>query len=407
MGGESQTRRRLLRTSGVSGLMALSGCLLLNKDGDNRSVTNSRESKRNTSTTDTDRTVPSTQTPLGNWPMSRYDLANTGYASEETGPTTEVDDLWSFDATEPITGSPAVVDGIAYVTARQNLYALDSASGERLWSIEKSQEFNSSPLVANGDLYIGNSNSDLYRLGKETGEIKGRFETSPISMTVASDELYVGTTDGSFLAIDPKIAAQQWTRKFDGTISTRPAFADGIIYFCVSNESSIIYAITADTGEHVWSFDLEGYGSTSPPVVSENRLYFGASDNHVHAIDATSGKEVWSFRAKSWVTNPLAVANGTVYVNSHDGILYALDATTGSMQWAVKQDARGVSGPVVADDTVYFCSLPSRIYAVSADNGKVKWTYSPSDLVSSELAIVDETVFVGSRDGHLSALVPR
>ncbi|HEX9158796.1 MAG TPA: PQQ-binding-like beta-propeller repeat protein [Rhizomicrobium sp.] len=77
--------------------------------------------------------------------------------------------LWSAPLGE-INSSPAVADGVVYVSVASGLFALDAATGVILWS-EPTESFTgeSSPTVANGMVYVGSTDFNLYAFALDGG----------------------------------------------------------------------------------------------------------------------------------------------------------------------------------------------------------------------------------------------
>jgi hypothetical protein len=63
------------------------------------------------------------------WPMFRRDPAHTGYTTTKALTTTPVANWTKLGGYQGVSSSPAVVDGVVYITA-QSLYALNALTGE-------------------------------------------------------------------------------------------------------------------------------------------------------------------------------------------------------------------------------------------------------------------------------------
>jgi len=91
----------------------------------------------------------------------------------QTGPK-----LWSLTTTDTVYTSPAVANGVVYVTsATRNdtsfmsdgkLDALNAQSGAKLWNYTTKSAVFSSPAVANGVVYVGSDDGKLYAIGNRT-----------------------------------------------------------------------------------------------------------------------------------------------------------------------------------------------------------------------------------------------
>lgn len=118
---------------------------------------------------------------------------------------------WSHPLDRHTFSTPAVHQGIAYVTdIRQNLHAVDAATGDPIWSHELQGETWASPLVADGKVYVGTRRGHFHIL--EASRTKNiLFETrleAPISATTvaANGRLYIATmTHLHALALTPPV----------------------------------------------------------------------------------------------------------------------------------------------------------------------------------------------------------
>lgn len=98
------SRRRVLAGVGGAAATALAGCL----DSPNFSPGSDADA---------------------DWPMERYDAANTAFAPDAAAPRTGVRERWTFEA-GGASGAPVVVDGTVYQPTMSALVALDSETGE-------------------------------------------------------------------------------------------------------------------------------------------------------------------------------------------------------------------------------------------------------------------------------------
>jgi outer membrane protein assembly factor BamB len=109
-----------------------------------------------------------------------------------------------------VPSSPAVVDGIVYLssTFNQRAYALEASSGAILWNSSISGVVSSSPAVAGGMVFFGSYDNKLYALDACTGAHVWSYTTGGTvfsSPAVADDVLYVGSDDGSVYAFGPGV----------------------------------------------------------------------------------------------------------------------------------------------------------------------------------------------------------
>jgi len=117
---------------------------------------------------------------------------------------------WSFETLNSFSGKDgnAPYDGVVYVGANfGTLYALDATSGAQLWSAHLIH-YGNSPAVANGVVYV-TSNQELYALNARTGAKLWVYKNNPVSdflvyPAVSNGMLYVGDSSYYQLAFGLK-----------------------------------------------------------------------------------------------------------------------------------------------------------------------------------------------------------
>jgi outer membrane protein assembly factor BamB len=225
-------------------------------------------------------------------------------------------------------------------------------------------------------------------------------EASDSSPAVSNGTVFFGSVDdgGSVYALDAETGAKLWS--YDtALVDSTPAVADGAVYVT----SRIVFALDARSGTLLWSYSTGSRVLASPAVV-DGVVYISSWDNNVYALDARTGAKLWSHDTGDWLWSSPAIANGTLYVGSQDYNVYALDAHTGTELWASPIGGLVESSPAVSNGVVYVGSADDAVYALNANNGAELWSYPTNDYVVSSPAISNGVVYVGSNDGNLYAL---
>jgi outer membrane protein assembly factor BamB len=362
----------------------------------------------------------SSQAPISvqstDWTKYRFDLANTGYNPlESTLDPSNVSQLkqkWQVDLNTIAYSSPAIVNGIVYVTSDNGkLHALDAQTGNQIWVAQTNGWLtDSAPAVADGIVYVA-SDSDvggLFAYDAATGaplwtaDTGGPVNSSP---SVANGILYIGSFDGSLYAFDPHDGTQLWYAPTGGgIIDSSPAVVNGVVYIGSGNSTVIgtMNAYDAQTGRLQW-VATAGDLFTATPAVSNGVVYAGSQDGHMYAWDAATGAQLWTALSAMFVFTP-AVANGVVYVGAHiPDLVYALDATTGATLWTANAFGVDSAGPVVANGVVYVGSSSGAAFAFDAGTGAELWGFGTSGYISASPSVCDGVVYVASQDHHLYA----
>lgn len=337
------------------------------------------------------------------------DNARTGVYGTP-GPKTFGGVKWTFKTNGPIVASPAVVDGVVYITSLgKDLHAIDQETGKEKWSFTSRMPIASSPAIADGTLYFVSTAGSLAALDVSDGkpkwvfptELEKKFEAKSLhgyppngqtipdawdlflsSPAVANGKVYFGSGDGNVYAVDAHSGVLQWKVPTGGVVHASPAVVNNVVY--VGSWDSVLYAIDADSGQVRWTFEAgrdpaihnqEGFQSS--PAVVDGTVYVGCRDAHVYALDAATGKKKWDYpTSKSWVIGTPTVRDGMVYVGTSDSARFmALDAKTGRLRFNFDAKAYMFSSAALAGDLLYVGDHNGKLYAVDAKSGKLSWEF--------------------------------
>ncbi len=335
----------------------------------------------------------------------------------------------------PVYSSPAVVNGVAYVTSGDGyLYAFSAKGGTGcsnspascppLWTAPLAAVnapglspaalvvtvLMSSPAVSSGEVLVGANNGYLEAFDANgsrncsgpptvciplwTGQTGGAIVSSPL---VVAGVVYVGSADGKLYAFDQAgvinctagACAPLWTGQTGGAIDDSPAEVGSTIYVGSGDGKLDSFSLSGTTGcsgtpkvcVPLWTGTTGAPITYSSPLVGSSGVYVGATDGKVYAFDPAgvagcSGTPVscaplWTAVTGGPIQGSPALNNNVLYIGSSDGKLYALDAA----------GSAGCSG------TPKVCTP--------------LWTATTGGVIRSSPAVADNMVFVGSDDHHL------
>jgi outer membrane protein assembly factor BamB len=198
----------------------------------------------------------------------------------------------------------------------------------------------SSPAIApDGTIYVGGSGnfSGLHAIKpdgtvKWTCKAKGRTLSSP-AVSVPDKTVYVGCQQGGHPAVSKGITGHMLAVGFDGIlkwsfpvgdeVASSPAIGkEGEVYF--GSRDGYFYALDKG-GKEKWKFRTGDCIHSSAAIDAEGKIYFGSHDYYIYCL-SPKGKLLWKYlTGGSVVSSPAIGADGTVYVGSADGYLYAFD----------------------------------------------------------------------------------
>jgi polyvinyl alcohol dehydrogenase (cytochrome) len=374
------------------------------------------------------------------WTQYGHDLANSRLNPEESEVTVDTAaDLarrWSIDDLIGVTGSPTVVDGVAYVGDWAGaVHAVDPATGDERWSTPLGGAVIGSVPVE-GDAVYASSGRTLYRLDRATGQVEWEAETHdhPFAMISASPVVADGLV-------------------FQGVASGEVTFPQEDYTFRGS-----IGAYDVETGEEAWRLYTTpgdrsagaGVGIWSTPAVDVDRgvLYVGTGNTYeeptapladsIVAVDYRTGEVVWStqFTAPDVFSaaNPtgkdadvgaapnLWTSDGRDLVGAGDkaGVFHALDRESGEVVWETTLTPGSVFGGDIGSSAFVDGKLivtsnvgnpetntptnATRIFALDAGSGEILWETELEGSIYAPVSAVPGLAFVGTTEGALLAV---
>ncbi|NNE48132.1 MAG: PQQ-binding-like beta-propeller repeat protein [Rhodothermales bacterium] len=217
-----------------------------------------------------------------------------------------------------------------------------------------------------------------------------------------------------------------WTFQSSGTIRSSPVVAEGVVYF--GNSGGQFFALRADTGEEIWSLDVDSPVGGAP-LITENLAIFIDRDNRIHAVNREDGQSVWIVSGQQdiplpWghegfdylLASPILVGS-TIVIGTGDGVVYGIDLDTGEERWKFQTGGRIRSSASVLDDVAFIGSGDGIVYGISTETGAEVWRFETmgSKLnaadwgfdrtqIHSSPTVIDTVLYIGSRDASLYAV---
>lgn len=287
---------------------------------------------------------------------------------------------WAYQVTGRV-ASPTIASGTAYFGSNtyagdNRVYALDAATGSLKWSYTAESWVESSPAVADGMVYV-TAGPLLYALDAATGTLRWRHVTMGLALSPALVDgvVYLSSYwysssynyDSKIEALDAETGALIWTHPVGDALPSPPTVANGVVYGASSGLNGAVFAVDAATGRRLWTHPSSGSGYAL--AVAEGTVYAVVGSTIV-ALDAATGRLKWYHGTGAYFgTSSVAVANGIVYTSTSDRYspsqVLALSAATGDLLW--RYPAGGGSSPVVANGMLYR-SADGKVYAFETES---------------------------------------
>lgn len=191
-----------------------------------------------------------------------------------------------------------------------------------------------------------------------------------------------------------------WEFETEWAIRNSPIVSEGTVYF--GSEDRHFYAVSAETGELYWKFELGESIEENSAAVSGEKVIVSAPRDQIYALNKDTGDLLWS-EGIGLIRTRITIQNQTVLYTVPNR-LFARDIESGEQLWSFSAYNGSHSAPAVSDESVYFGTTEEKLYSIDIHTGEEEWTFRPFDWITCTPAVADETVFIGSNDGYLYAI---
>lgn len=290
----------------------------------------------------------------------------------------QVQEQWIVQTGAGIYCSPAVEKDKVFVgddLGRLTAYALKN--GKKLWSFQSGKRIVGTPAVSEGIVVFGSADCKIYGLDAQNGNLLWTVEAAePVlgAVTIENGIAYIGASDHTFRAINIR------------------------------------------TGEVKWAFaGVRGYIETKP-LVTDNKVIFGAWDNTLYALNKADGKELWKWTGglTRMHFSPAAVwpvaADGKVFITDPQRAMTAIDIETGNTVWrtfqsmvretiGLSEDKERIYSKTMNDSIVCYSTKGDQSHKLWASNVGFGYEHAPSMQVEK-----NGVVFGSTKEGLIFAL---
>lgn len=290
----------------------------------------------------------------------------------------QVQEQWIVQTGAGIYCSPAVEKDKVFVgddLGRLTAYALKN--GKKLWSFQSGKRIVGTPAVSEGIVVFGSADCKIYGLDAQNGNLLWTVEAAePVlgAVTIENSIAYIGASDHTFRAVNIR------------------------------------------TGEVKWAFaGVRGYIETKP-LVTDNKVIFGAWDNTLYALNKADGKELWKWTGglTRMHFSPAAVwpvaADGKVFITDPQRAMTAIDIETGNTVWrtfqsmvretiGLSEDKERIYSKTLNDSIVCYSTKGDQPHKLWASNVGFGYEHAPSMQVEK-----NGVVFGSTKEGLIFAL---
>ena len=285
------------------------------------------------------------------------------------------------------------------------------------WSVNFGQDM-SYPLIADGKVFVtvryaSTYGTQLYALSAADGSIVWSYALggsySWSALCYENGRVFALNADGLLRAFDGASGAVIWSRQLLGiSFNSAPTVFQGVIYTGGSGSGGIAHAVSADTGNVLWTTTISAGGNTSPAVTTDG-VYLSYSCINVNKRNPADGSQIWRNYVACGTGSGRApvVYNGRVYARSPGS---NADWIYNSQTGGIFDTFNSKSTPAFSGNMGFFLNGPRNSGTYGTLEGRnvntnlVHWSFPGDGFLQSAILVVNDYVYVGSNSGKLFAV---
>jgi eukaryotic-like serine/threonine-protein kinase len=226
-----------------------------------------------------------------------------------------------------------------------NLIAFNLKTGKTIWK-KTTHATNTEPLLVDGRIYVAQQMGRLSCFDLENGDKRCEVETknsTPSTPAYSRDHIVLAGDQGVAQAFTMDLKPV-WSRENLGTIRAGVALSDSAVY--VGSTEGTFYALNLYNGKTQWHAAISG-NIFSPAAVADSMVVFGATDHQLYGLNRFNGEKRWTFKTEAAINTDPVISHDTVIFGTMDKTLYAVDLKDGHEKWRFVGRGRWRGSPIV------------------------------------------------------------
>ena len=331
----------------------------------------------------------------------------------------QVQEQWIVQTGAGIYCSPAVEKDKVFVgddLGRLTAYALKN--GKKLWSFQSGKRIVGTPAVSEGIVVFGSADCKIYGLDAQNGNLLWTVEAAePVlgAVTIENGIAYIGASDHTFRAVNIRTGEVKWAfTGVRGYIETKPLVTDNKVIFGAWDNT--LYALSKANGHELWKWTggltrMHFSPAAVWPVATDGKVFITDPQRAMTAIDIHTGNTVWrTFQSMVRETIGLSEDGERIYSKTmNDSIVcYAAQGDTPRELWATNVGFGYEHAPsmqVEKEGVMFGSTKEGLIFALEGKTGKVLWKHKiGNSLISTVVPLNGHEVLFTATSGEVGLL---
>lgn len=330
-----------------------------------------------------------------------------------------VKEVWKANTGTAIFSSP-VIDGKRVFVGDDagQMFAFNIKNGKELWKFTSKARIVGTAAVANGVVVFGSADKNIYGLNADNGAIKWKVAaTEPVLGAVSIDNglAYIGSSDSTMRAIDIQSGNVKWTYSgVCGYIETKPLVTNDKVIFGAWDNT--LYCLSKADGKELWRWTggltrMHFSPAAVWPVTANGKVFIVDPQRAITSIDINNGNTIWrTFQSMVRESLGLSADGKQIYAKTMADSVVCY-STTGDKPielWASNVGfgyEHAPSMPLECKGVVYGGTAAGLVYALNSRNGRVIWKHKVGNsLINTVLPLSGNDVIVTSSEGYVVLL---
>lgn len=189
-----------------------------------------------------------------------------------------------------------------------------------------------------------------------------------------------------------------------------PAVAGDLVI--VGSCGGKIYALDADNGKAVWSYDTRIDGAPAQfhgeALIRDGVLYIGADslrEAFLYAIRITDGAMIWKKPFAFGVPSKILDFGESIAFVTGEGVLVSVDPSDGSIRWLHEPESlspgRQRISATAAGQSVVFHAGDGNVYVVNASSGQIEQKQEVGSAAAADPVVIGGQIYLATEDGRV------
>lgn len=161
--------------------------------------------------------------------------------------------------------------------------------------------------------------------------VEGERLSTAMEPIVAEGKVFIATHGGRVFALKADTGEPLWTFQGTGAFLHSPAYSQGLLV--AADALGTVYTLDAGSGRQRWTAPSGQGGGSASPVVEGGQMFLGTRGGAMLSLALDTGRQRWRQQVGAPIRQTAAVAAGRVYVTAEDLRVHCFEASTGRKVW--------------------------------------------------------------------------